>query len=319
MTRDVMNRLAAARPPQLDPTADTSRRARDLQRALAGTPEHGARRRSPARAPIWWTALGLGLVSAAAAVTVVVSGNGSTPSVPPAAGIPSTPLDRAHAMSGRQALLVAATNAERQPATDGLYWRVRTVREVGEHKSIEESWYGKDGYYWHGRLVLEGRGEAGKPASLRREKHRYSRPFELADRQFTLAEIRGLPTTAKGIEKWAIDRARSVSPHWSKQSVESFATTLLIQLLAQAPALPKARAAAFRALAGRPDIESAGQGKDGQGRTGYALKEGSIQYLVDPSTTVLLSQRSTLPRMNTGTTYLKVGWTNETPQPPNGL
>ncbi|MFF5261981.1 CU044_5270 family protein [Actinomadura viridis] len=317
MTRDVMSRLAAARPPQLDPTADPSRRARDLQRAVAGAPEPGVRRRSPARGPIRWTALGVGLVSAAAAVTVVVSGGGSTPAGPPAAGPPAS-VDT-QTLSGQQVLLVAANNAERQPATDGRYWRVRMLREVGEHQAIHESWYGKDGYYWEGRLVLKGHGGASEPPSMYKEKQRSSRPFSMSDQGFTLNEIRALPTTVKGIEKWAEGIARSVSPNWREKDIDGFATGLLIQLLAQAPALPKTRAAAFRALAGRPGMESVGKAKDGQGRTGYAFREGSVQHLVDPSTAVLLASTSTLPKRHTGTTYLSMGWTNEAPRLISGL
>ncbi|MGI5233114.1 CU044_5270 family protein [Actinoallomurus sp. CA-142502] len=257
-----------------------------------------------------WTALAGGLAAAAGAVVFAVSG-GSTPATPPVRRSPSS-----SPLSTRQVLLAAATTAERQPAADGAYWHVSTLREVHFTKEIDESWYGKDGYYWGGVLILNGRDEAGKPGTVYRSKKKSPRAFEVADHMFTLAQVRNLPTTAKGIEKWANGVARSVSPSWRRQDIDFYTDDLLIELLAEAPATPKTRAAAFRALAGRPKVKSAGLAEDEQGRWGYALIIGGTRYLIDPSRAMLLSQSTTVGPKHAAITYLKVGWTNETPHPP---
>jgi hypothetical protein len=270
-----------------------------------------APRRSPKRRPVF-LASALTVLAAAAAVTFVAVGHDSTPAEgPPAPGSSPTPFNGGKTMSTRQVLLVAATSAERQPATDGAYWRVRTLREVRvgkeDHKQILEDWYGKNGYYWS----LNGaNGQSGPP---RTSGGRSSRPFELADHRFTLAEIKGLPPTTKGIEKWANGIARQVSPSWRQKDIDAYTNDLLIELLAEAPATPKTRAAAFRTLAGRPFVKNAGRAKDEEGRTGYALMISGTQYLIDPSTATLLSESTTTDGKYGATTYLKVGWTNEAP------
>ncbi|GAA4515428.1 CU044_5270 family protein [Actinoallomurus oryzae] len=281
-----------------------------------------APRRSPKRWPVF-LASALTAVAVAAAVTFVAVGHDSGPAgAPPAPGSSSTPINGGRTMSTRQMLLAAATSAERRPATDGAYWRVRTLREVRvgkvDHKQILEDWYGKDGYYWQGTLTLDGTGGPSGPASIYRDKKKSSRPFELSDRRFTLAEIKGLPTTTRGIVKWASGVARHVSPDWRQYDIDGFTTDLLIQLLAEAPATPQTRAAAFRALAGRPFVKNAGRAKDEEGRTGYALRIDGTRYLIDPSTATLLSESTTADGKYGATTYLKAGWTNEAPNPPSG-
>jgi hypothetical protein len=255
---------------------------------------------------------------AAAVVVVVAVASVAAVMARTGAGRPN-PLPTARGtdrpLSTRQMLLVAAANAERQPAADGAYWHVRMLRQVQTSKEIYESWYGKDGYYWYGLLLLNGPNGTSRPATVERSKKRSSRPFELSDHMFTLAQIRGLPTTPKGIEKWADGVARSISPEWREKDIHDYTTDLLVEMLAEAPARPKARAAAFRALAGRSDVKSGGRAKDGLGRAGYVLVIGGIHYLVDPSTAVLLSESVTGPRYS-ATTYLEAGWTNESPRPP---
>lgn len=317
MTRDVMNRLAGARPRQLDPAFDPVRRDRDLERAVARTQSHDRARRRSARGVVRWTAPVAGLAVAAAAVTVVVvDDDGSRPAPPPVAASPSTSPEGTQKLSARQVLLAAATTAERRPTTDGAYWRVREVRQVGDHQQILESWYGKDGTYWGGGRNLKGFGGDDGATWLSKSKHVSSRSFELADHMYTLAQISGLPTTPKGIVKWANGVSRSIGPSWGQAEIKFYTTDLLIEMLAEAPASSKARAAAFRALAGRPGVKNGGRGKDGQGRPGYALIFGATRYLIDPSTSTLLSESAAAGPKKTGTTYLEVGWTNETPHPP---
>ncbi|WP_433465906.1 hypothetical protein [Spirillospora sp. CA-128828] len=106
MSRDVLNRLAEARPPQLDPADDPARRERDLDRAFAAAQERTVR--SIAR-PARWTALVLGVAAAgaAAAVAIAATGQGS-PETPPSVDL------------NKQAVLAAAEKAALVPT--GKYW-----------------------------------------------------------------------------------------------------------------------------------------------------------------------------------------------------
>ncbi|NUP75945.1 MAG: CU044_5270 family protein, partial [Nonomuraea sp.] len=83
------------------------------------TPVHQYRRRATRTAR--WTALGVGLLGAAAAVTLVVTSETSAgaPGTPSAAQAPSVePIKK---LSAQQVLLAAATSAAKTPA-DGAYW-----------------------------------------------------------------------------------------------------------------------------------------------------------------------------------------------------
>jgi hypothetical protein len=121
MTRDVMGRLAAARPPALDPAPDALRRERDL-RFITTQPfgPHANDRRAPRTARR--TTFGLGLGAAAAVVAAAVAtavglnvvGHGS--SAPPAR---NTPSDAAR-LGDRSIVLAAAAKAERLPM--GTHW-----------------------------------------------------------------------------------------------------------------------------------------------------------------------------------------------------
>ncbi|MFC5754753.1 CU044_5270 family protein [Actinomadura rugatobispora] len=325
---DIMDRIAGTRPASLTPPHDPSRRDRDLARAMTaavpGPSRTGRGGRSARRAPRW-AALGTGLTAAAAAAIVAISGLGTgTPAGPPSApptkaGQPGASVEALQQMSSRQVLLMAATAAERKPATDGAYWKVSHIRQNHAGRSLEVDWKGKDGAYWSGHLWLGGpRKPAGERGWLTRGPR--SNRFSVVDQPLTLKEIRGLPTTPEGIERWARKVASGVSPNWRKVDIEGFVDTLLTYLLVQVPALPATRAAAFRALADRPGVRDGGVARDQRGRPGRELrlgKDGQERVLVDPATSQLLSIRTVLPRHpEFSETYLEVGWTDEKPRVP---
>ncbi|GAA1566671.1 hypothetical protein GCM10009678_56950 [Actinomadura kijaniata] len=277
-------------------------------------PAPPARRRT-GRA-VRWAALALGLAAAAAAVVVAVRPDAAPPrpTVPPSS--PASVLD----LSGDQALLAAATAAESRPASDGRYWRVRTIQKLTmrekdiNDEQVQESWYGKDGSYWGGVRVLSGP-HRGRAVVRKGDQPNGGRPFELEDRPFSLAEIRSAPETPEGIRRWALRAASKTAS--SREYADELADSLLVAGLAQAPLSPRARAAAFRSLVGRSAVEVGGTARDPRGRTGVRFTAGGVQYILDPRTSLLLHQgtREGLPRTSS-TTYLEVGWTNEKPTPP---
>ncbi|MBO2449183.1 CU044_5270 family protein [Actinomadura barringtoniae] len=315
MTRDVMDRLASARPSTLDPEPDPSRRERDLIRALAASPGRRSRRRIVGRPQLLVTAA-LGTAAAVAFAYGGVVGPEKGPDRPGASGSPTGPQPAAYS-TARQVLLAAATSAERRPLTDGGYWRVSEIHVIKVPGSriisqLTVNWYGKDGTYQSGSRYLAGaktgRAFLGKPEKM-------SRPFEIEDQTFTLAQLRSLPQDPAGLKKWADGVAKGVIESGRSKDVDAFAGGLLLSLLVEAPAQPKTRAAAFRALAERPDVKLGGVRKDSRGRSGREIQFGGMRYLVDPATSVLLEETTTGDKSST-MTYLDVGWTNEKPHIP---
>jgi len=125
MSRDVMSRLTAARPPQFDPhtPADPAIRERELTAAFAAPkvteqgrvrPGGPATPRTRARAR-WAVRLALPTVAAATAVAVAVT---VTPSAGPGRSAPGR---------AQQMLLTAAKSAMGAPVSSGAYWYTDTV------------------------------------------------------------------------------------------------------------------------------------------------------------------------------------------------
>ncbi|MEU6744793.1 CU044_5270 family protein [Spirillospora sp. NPDC046719] len=122
MKHDVMKALAEARPEQLDPPADPdtarARRERDLGRAFLADPDDAPSvGRARGRRPVRWTVLGVVAAGAAAAVAVATVGSSGSPGSPGTRGGPgaSGSIDL-----NKQAVLAAATKAEKAPT--GRYW-----------------------------------------------------------------------------------------------------------------------------------------------------------------------------------------------------
>jgi hypothetical protein len=321
MTRDVMDRLADARPAALDPPPDPSRRERDLVRALAASP--GRRRRRIAGRPQLLATAALGTAAAIAFTYGGVVGSDEPRTArsggPGASGSPSvvqpTPFTTA-----RQVLLAAATSAERRPSAQGRYWKVSRLDTLGGVASrLYVAWYAKDGWQQSGLLLRDPKG------AWRGDLYpvtKTSRPFEIADKSFTLAELEALPTDAKGLLKWARGLAAlAISHGWKEDDLQTLTDAMLIQLLARLPAPPAVRAAAFRTLAARPGARSGGVVRDERGRLGNELrfgKDGKDRILVDPATSQLLSESTSNAKSSrrSAMIYVEVGWTDEKPHLP---
>ncbi|MGP4026239.1 CU044_5270 family protein [Actinomadura sp. 3N407] len=152
MKHDVMKALSAARPEELDPSADPAaaraRRERDLERALRAAPETAlAAGRARGRRPVRWAAFGVGALAAGAAAAVAIAAVGSGP------GSPSSPGTPASVDLGRQAVLAAAEKAEAQPA--GEYWYTDVVSGRAAVVRAETGTYAitvshSESFSWHG-------------------------------------------------------------------------------------------------------------------------------------------------------------------------
>jgi hypothetical protein len=254
---------------QDEPSQDVVDRSRHrLQNRIVGGPASGKRTR--------WLVVGTGLTVAAAAVAVAIS------------VVPGAPADspQKHAstgtrtVTGQEILLAAATGAEREPTTSGTYWHIK-VTITGPHRVTEvyEYWTKADGQYWFRGVKTNNKAQQwGGPSP---------NPFSLVGAQLTLDQLRALPTDPEELKAaiaYAIEHGDSRTSAGPLKDVPEFLAQAkfdsLISLVSGLPATPAVRAAAFRAIASYPGVQSLGSVPGGQG----LLLPGGQRFVVDPRT-----------------------------------
>ncbi|MEU9019074.1 CU044_5270 family protein [Actinomadura sp. NPDC048394] len=270
-----------------EPSADAVDRSRHrLRNTMRGGPAKPRRRKR-------WIVAGAGLAAAAAAAAVVVSDL----SAPDARKEP--------VLSGRQVMLAAATTAESKPAASGTYWHTKLVLTMGKVTHVSETWTRSDGSTWL----------SAAPGLVSRVEKRPV--MRISDLDF--AGIQRLPTDPDRLKTALL---KSVTVPAARERPELYTVDLLQSVLSEAPAPPKVRAAAYRALAAMPHI-------DNLGRTagGYRLK---ISYMndagtrVDGTETIVVDPKSTQLRVEgwdgfgdgpnpVGPSQTTSGWTNTLP------
>ncbi|MFV2172565.1 CU044_5270 family protein [Actinomadura sp. LOL_016] len=268
-----------------EPSSDTiDRRRHQLQNAMR-EPVRARRSRRP------FIAIGVTAATAVAAVTVVTSGGES----------PGQPGDRSPVvqMSGRQALLAAATAAEAGPGASGKYWHVeRTRLHSGEYPTFE-SWTMADGRQWS--RVGDG------PVAKVPGRH----PIVVPGTDLGMAEIAELPTAPAEMKSALLD-TEFKNPETPKEMRTLF---LLTGLLSRVPAPPKVRATALRVLATLPDVVNTGKADDGQSLV-FAWKGGGPKLIVNPKTAAIRTEGSVGANGEAASTGLGVTarWTDELPR-----
>lgn len=313
MTRDVMDRLAKARPNSLDPAADPSRRERDLVRALDASLER--RRIRLVGRPQVLVAGGLALAAA-----IAFAYGGVVKSDEPHADKRQTPAPVQN-MSPKQVLIAAATSAASKPATSGKYWRVTDLssrKPTGRSNMITASYYAKDGRNWRGTRILNGPAAGKTNLTTVPPLRTRSKPFEIDVQDFSLAEIQSIPDTPAGVERWVCRNAEAASV-CKKGDRDSAVDQMIFRLLVDAPVRPATRAAAFRLLATRPGVQDGGIARDELGRTGHELRfgpGGRDRILVDPVNATLMRYIAEGPTGFSGT-FLPSVWTDEKPHVPD--
>ena len=335
-TPDVMDRLAAARPVDLDPWPDAERRRRDLETALAG-PAPGPSQTQPRVA----RRAGLGLVlmaaGTAAAVAVVTLDGGTS--------APRTPRPAATASTARSVLLSAAKTAGAQAM--GRYWRVHSVSGRAYRTG-----QGAHGYtvFAGGREYDEWRAASMDDPDLSYTRDLGARPATVADRTawrragapgtFRVRSGRDRRTfsgrngawhtsrttpaykrahrddyqTPSELRRYAADPARFRrllfhSPMTGHGRRAAMGLVFGVRFLTEQPVPPAVRAKAFRALADLPGVRYAGRVTTPDGRSGIAIAARETangeavdeQVVFDPKTyRVIADQRVAAPA--TGTT-----------------
>ena len=115
-----------------------------------------------------------------------------------------------------------------------------------------------------------------------------ARRFMVEGRAFTFEELQRLPTDTSGMSAFL----------WQPYNTGAFTPRVFGEALdlAIAPVSPAVRAAAYRAIAARPEVQYAGTLKDGLGREGIGLiyNTGGTQYqlIVDRTTGAALGDRA---------------------------
>ena len=239
-----------------DPSPDIVDRSRHrLQNVMRGGPVKPRRKKR-------WIAAGVGLTAAAAAA-VVVSDLSTTPDP-----------KKEPVLSGRQVMLAAASAAESKPATSGTYWHTKLVLSMGKITTVSETWIRRDGRTWL----------SAAPGMVSRVERR---PM-VETTKLDYAHIQRLPTDPDRL-KAALFKS-STLPN-ARDNKQLTIINALQAVLGEAPAPPKVRAAAYRALAAMPSITNLGRTKGG-----YRLKisygtrthvDGTETIVVDPKTTQL--------------------------------
>ncbi|MEU1686433.1 CU044_5270 family protein [Micromonospora sp. NPDC005707] len=227
-------------------------------------------RRRPRRRLILASAL---TAAAAATAAVVVIGAAGPEAAAPIAGGRSAPVGTGPA--GHQILLAAATTAGRTPAGSGAYWYLRT--EAPDWRS--ESWTRRDGRTW-----VRGGKTGGKVLELAGPV-----PFRLGGPQVSFDELQRLPTEPAALKERIGELVRDSDIRTSAGRPdaamrEQMVFDGLLSLIAQLPAPPKVRAAAFQAVGGYPEVTSTGATEGGEGLLIRLDADWAARLVVDPAT-----------------------------------
>ncbi|QXJ22808.1 CU044_5270 family protein [Actinomadura graeca] len=154
--------------------------------------------------------------------------------------------------------------------------------------------------------------------------------FTVCDKEMSFAQVRALPAEPAALKDAVVDAMRNNDDGPVPAAARNgFVQQCLAGLLADVPAAPKVRGAAYRALATMPAVKVIGRTTDERGRKGIGLvlqsgDRGPVTRLViDPRTSLVLSasvaQTGELAKLRSksGTTvYLQVGWTDDGPRVP---
>jgi hypothetical protein len=175
-------------------------------------------------------------------------------------------------------MLTAADSAASKPPSTGTYWHTKLVLHTGKHPHITETWIRRDGRTWL----------SAEPGFVSPVEQRPMIEFTSLD----YARIQRLPTDPEKL-KSALLNSYELRPVRIQRQIAVI--DLLQSVLSEAPAPPKVRAAAYRALAALPHIANLGRTKDGYRlRISYMNETGSR---VDGTETLVVDPKSTRLRV----------------------
>ncbi|MFI0418175.1 CU044_5270 family protein [Spongiactinospora sp. 9N601] len=252
-------------------------------------------------------------------------------------------------LAGRSVLLAAATAAAAVPGEPaGAYWHVSRlrseIRQVAGHQIVterlSEQWATEDGRHWQGDRDLGTRPRSpadeaawrrdGSPSAWYGVALRTSpgkgdltpvsdrAPFSIAGRDLTVAQTQRLPADPADLER----RVRGMLP---ADAPDGLLADAMCGLLWSKPSPPGVRAAAYRVLAGLPEVRYLGETADERGRKGagfsFTVRRSNSPVLrtliIDPRTSQVLSSTDQGPGAEERSELvLSAGWTAKEPSPP---
>ncbi|GAB3422082.1 CU044_5270 family protein [Flindersiella endophytica] len=361
-----LERLRELLPEQPPPSRGSQARARARLLHVAGS----SQKRPSRRRTIRLATVGVAAVAVLALLLGPLYLNGmlSRPGGDSQAIDPATSPSAASADDdAKNVLLGAARQVDAlRPEPVGAFWHVRSLisvpHSVGTYSVgtysveswlIEETWTERgSGHAWSGscdegarprsssdiaawkrdgspevwKTGDDGPTLARKPGPCRLD--RAEPKFALGERlNIDYAAVEAIPADVEDLRAFLLEH-RPAEAGEPDQWLFSSASALLVDL----PVSPQVRAAAFRLLAGLPDVVSQGVVRDSQGRTGTAIAlrdkrsgvDSTLQLVVDPASGKLLSRRLNAlssadgkPVKRVTETYLSVGWTNQKPSQPS--
>jgi hypothetical protein len=326
-------RDAWGQPEPPSPAACSAARAGLLKMAAAGGNAQVPGRVRRFRLPRMGIGLAVAGVTAAAIVagTTFVAGSGAkAPAAARGGGAAASQL------SARQILLAAATTAAARPAGSGTYWYVRTSgSEQGVYYS-EESWMRPDGEAWvkgaksGGRLLKYSdqlpRGAtpfwlAGNPGAFSSlegvpTETYASAPYSWRAGQVTFRQLQHLPTSPAGLKAWLVAFNRNYDNLNGTPDPHHWAVfDSLTILVAELPAPPRVRAAAFRVIASLPNVTSLGAVNGGQGLLVSLDRHLHATLIVDPATSQVRYTLTASGTAHSPSSASVIGWwTNHLPK-----
>ncbi|GAA0940045.1 CU044_5270 family protein [Actinocorallia libanotica] len=264
----------------------------------------GSVRRRPGRGLLFgggFTALAAG----GAAVAVVVSGFGG-------------PVSFEQPEDAKAILLAAAEQAETSSVETGKYWHVRTFSFLGPDYDEPDPHFTGERESW---TTVDGRAWTKSSKDALRKSHTGGK-FMICSKDITYRQLIRLPTDPDALYA----RVRRMALHNGAgpalpQEQALFTASCMLSLLADQPAPPQVRAAAFRSLADLPETESLGTQRDPAGREGAVLRivyGGTWQKLfIDPKTSIILATERVEKRegqqLVQKAVFHEVGWTDTPP------
>jgi hypothetical protein len=313
--------LADARPYDLAAPEEYIRNR--IYQAAISTPETPAPHRSPFRRRVVVSAVGAGTVAAILLAALAVQPHRADSRTQPHGARPVQ-----SDASARAALLAAATEAGQTSDTGtGRYWHSDTQIFDAGTDGYPGSTLGLDD--WIARSpndpswFILGTSPLAQAGSGSNDP--YHTRFDVLDRFLTFAALQELPTDPGGLEAYLL----AIPPDHPNLPVVPVSERLFTACLelAEVPAKPAVRAAAFRLLARLPDLTALGRVPDPLGRVGVGVGNSRFgnpgqELIIDPVTGSLLAFEdvSSVDGHVVVTHYealLESGWTNSV-QPPSG-
>jgi hypothetical protein len=274
----------------------------------------------------------LGGAAAAAAAIVVAGGLRDAEAPATSAGDNST---TEASISGQNILLAAATTAEKTSLGSGAYWytKVASTGSRSGESFQEETWTTRDGRAWSRSSYQHPAAASATPSAFppghqdgKVVEVRQPNPFSLGGAKVTIEQLEALPAEATAIKARIAELVdsgdiRTSAGKLTTTQKQQFVFEGLVSLVSLLPAPPNVRAAALRAIASYPNVETLGATEGGRGLLiSFYPGEPPALLVIDPrtgqlrQTNVLVLTHGGTMTSDAGTFAVTSEWTDTLPR-----